>query len=184
MAGSHKALFGAGCFWCIEAVFTELQGVLSVKPGYAGGTMKNPDYRSVCIGTTGHAEVALITFDPALITFDELLEVFWCTHDPTTLNRQGHDVGTQYRSVIFCFDEEQMGKAQEYKQRLDTSGLFGAPIVTEISPMAEFYPAETYHQDYYANNPDQGYCQFVIKPKLDKFRDAFRGKLKPAVLRS
>ena len=171
-------VLGAGCFWCVEAVFTELNGVLKVTPGYTGGRMVDPDYKSVCTGTTGHAEVAEVVYDPAVITVDELLEVFWQTHDPTTLNRQGHDVGDQYRSAIFYSNDEQRRKAEGYKARLDSTGAFNAPIVTEITALTKFYPAENYHNDYYANNPDQGYCQYVIRPKVEKFRKAFADKLK------
>ncbi|MBL7963392.1 MAG: peptide-methionine (S)-S-oxide reductase MsrA [Flavobacteriales bacterium] len=171
------ATLGAGCFWCVEAVFTELKGVRSVTSGYMGGHVKDPDYKRVCTGTTGHAEVARIIYDPKVISFDELLEVFWLTHDPTTLNRQGNDVGTQYRSVIFTHSQEQMDKARAYKQKLDESAAYPAPIVTEIVPAEVFYPAENYHQDYYAQNPDQGYCRYVIRPKLEKFRKVFAEKL-------
>ncbi|HRH39063.1 MAG TPA: peptide-methionine (S)-S-oxide reductase MsrA [Flavobacteriales bacterium] len=169
---------GAGCFWCVEAVFVELKGVKSVTSGYMGGTVKNPSYREVCTGTTGHAEVARIVYDPAVLSADELLEVFWQTHDPTTLNRQGADVGTQYRSAIFYHTEAQRNIAEAYKKKLDESGAFRAPITTEVSPAGAFYPAEDYHQNYYALNGEQGYCQMVIKPKLDKFRKVFADKLK------
>jgi peptide-methionine (S)-S-oxide reductase len=169
---------GAGCFWCVEAVFLELKGVLSVESGYMGGAVKDPTYREVCTGRTGHAEVARITFDTTAITVDELLEVFWQTHDPTTLNRQGADVGTQYRSAIFFHNPEQQRKAEHYKAALDATGAFRGPIVTEITPATTFYKAEDYHQNYYAQNGEQGYCQMVIRPKLDKFRKAFPGKLK------
>jgi peptide-methionine (S)-S-oxide reductase len=169
---------GAGCFWCVEAVFTELKGVKSVMPGYTGGQTLEPDYKSVCSGTTGHAEVAQVIFDPRVITVDELLEVFWQTHDPTTLNRQGHDVGTQYRSAIFFHSTEQRDKALRYKAELDKSGAFAGPIVTEVTAIGTFYPAENYHRDYYANNPDQGYCQYVIRPKVEKLRKVFANKLK------
>lgn len=171
-------LLGAGCFWCVEAVFTELKGVLEVMPGYAGGATANPDYTSVCTGTTGHAEVARITYDPSVISFDELLEVFWQTHDPTTRDRQGHDVGTQYRSVIFCTTAEQLERAGHYKTELDRSGAFERPVVTEIANAPTFHAAENYHRDYFANNPDQGYCQWVIRPKVEKFRKVFAAKLK------
>ncbi len=174
----ESATFGAGCFWCVEAVFSELKGVHSVVSGYSGGHDPDPDYREVCSGESGHAEVCQITYDPGVITFGELLEVFWQTHDPTTLNRQGADRGTQYRSVIFYHDAEQQRQATEYKKRLDASGAFNDPIVTEISPYTDFYKAEPYHQDYYANNSQQGYCQFVIVPKLEKFRKVFAEKLK------
>jgi peptide-methionine (S)-S-oxide reductase len=172
------ATFGAGCFWCIEAVFQELKGVKKVVSGYTGGRVPNPTYQQVCNGDTGHAEVAQITYDPTEITFPELLEVFWKTHDPTTLNRQGNDTGTQYRSAIFTHDDEQKRLAQEYKAKLDASGAFNRPIVTEITPLGQFYPAEGYHQNYYRLNSSQGYCQFVIVPKLAKFREVFRDKLK------
>jgi len=172
------ATLGEGCFWCAEAVFQELKGVISVESGYMGGDVANPSYRLVCTGTTGHAEMAKITYDPSIITYKELLEVFWKTHDPTTLNRQGNDVGTQYRSVIFYQNEEQKKEAEHYKQRLTESGAYPNPIVTEISPAGPYYEAEDYHQDYYSLNPKKGYCQYVIQPKLEKFRAAFADKLK------
>ena len=178
--GSALATFGAGCFWCVEAVFQRLEGVISVESGYAGGTVVNPTYEQVCTGTTGHAEVCRIRFDPAKISYKTLLEVFWKTHDPTTLNRQGNDVGTQYRSVIFFHDETQKALAETYKRELDASGAWDRPIVTEISPAATFYKAENYHQNYYNNNPGKGYCAMVIAPKLEKFRTVFEDKLKPA----
>lgn len=177
-AGTDTIVLGAGCFWCVEAVFVELKGVKSVMPGYTGGAMPNPDYKSVCTGETGHAEVAEVVFDPAVITLDELLEVFWQTHDPTTLNRQGADVGTQYRSAIFYRNAEQKATAEHYKAELDKSGAFDRPVTTEITVLTKFYPAENYHRDYYANNPEQGYCQMVIRPKVEKFRKAFANKLK------
>ncbi|HAA00903.1 MAG TPA: peptide-methionine (S)-S-oxide reductase [Flavobacteriales bacterium] len=176
--GLESATLGAGCFWCIEAVYLELKGVKSVVSGYAGGHVDKPTYEEICRGTTGHAEVARIVFDPKVISFDELLEVFWQIHDPTTLNRQGNDVGTQYRSVIFYHNEEQKNSAEKYKMQLDTSGAWDKPIVTEISPLTNFFPAENYHQNYYNNNPNQGYCRFVIAPKMDKFRKVFKEKLK------
>lgn len=176
-----KATFGSGCFWCTEAVFQDLAGVESVVSGYAGGHIKNPAYREVCEGRTGHAEVVQITYDPDVVTFETLLEVFWKTHDPTTLNRQGNDVGTQYRSVVFYHDEEQKELAQQYKEKLNASGAFSNPIVTEISPIDVFYPAEAYHQNYYKNNPEQGYCSFVIRPKMNKFKQVFSEKLKETV---
>jgi peptide-methionine (S)-S-oxide reductase len=176
---TDTATFGAGCFWCVDAIFRELDGVMSVTAGYAGGHTQDPDYKSVCSGTTGHAEVAQIVYDPKKISYDELLEVFWQTHDPTTLNRQGADVGTQYRSVIFHHNAEQKQKAERYKAELDQSGAWDKPIITEIGPLERFYPAENYHQDYYAANPDAGYCQYVIRPKLEKFRKVFADKLKP-----
>ena len=172
------ATFGNGCFWCTEAVFQELKGVSKVVSGYTGGHKLNPTYKEVCSGNTGHAEVLQITFDPKLISFKELLEVFWGTHDPTTLNRQGNDVGTQYRSVIFYHNEEQKRLAVEYKKRLDESGAYDDPIVTEITAYEKFYAAEDYHQNYYKLNPNQGYCSYVIRPKVEKFKKAFADKLK------
>jgi len=175
---TDTATFGAGCFWCVEAVFRELKGVISVSPGYAGGTVKNPSYREVCTGNTGHAEVCQIVYDPALIKFDDLLEVFWQTHDPTTLNKQGNDVGNQYRSVIFFHNNHQKETAEYYKKKLNDSGAFRSAIVTEIVPFSNYYPAEDYHKDYYEKNPDQPYCTYVILPKLEKFHKAFKSKLK------
>ncbi|MEM6845078.1 MAG: peptide-methionine (S)-S-oxide reductase MsrA [Bacteroidota bacterium] len=175
-----QVTLGSGCFWCTEAVFQDVAGVSSVVSGYSGGHIKNPAYREVCSGRTGHAEVVQITYDPSVISYDELLEIFWKTHDPTTLNRQGADVGTQYRSVVFYHDEEQKQLAEAYKQKLNESGAFTDPIVTEISPLDTFYPAEDYHQNYYKNNPEQGYCSFVIRPKVDKFKQVFSEKLKTA----
>jgi peptide-methionine (S)-S-oxide reductase len=172
------ATLGAGCFWCVEAVFLELQGVQRVVSGYAGGTVDNPTYYEVCSGTTGHAEVIQITFDPTVITFADLLYVFWRTHDPTTLNRQGPDVGTQYRSAIFYHSEQQRVIAEKSKQETDASGLWPRPIVTEIVPFTRFYPAEDYHQDFYRRNPYQPYCLFIIDPKMQKFRKGFQQKLK------
>lgn len=169
---------GAGCFWCVEAVFLELEGVLSVKPGYMGGQLEHPTYEQVCSGTTGHAEVARVEFDPSVLPITALLEVFWKTHDPTTLNRQGADVGTQYRSVVFYHTEQQAKVASELKAALDKSGAYKAPIVTEIAAASTFYPAENYHHDYYARNGDQGYCRMVIRPKLEKFRTVFAERLK------
>ena len=175
---TDTATFGAGCFWCVEAIFQELKGVHSVKSGYAGGFVKNPSYKEVCTGRTGHAEVAQIVYDPSVISFEELLEVFWKTHDPTTLNRQGADVGTQYRSAVFFHNEEQKEKAAFYMKKLDESGAFQNPIVTTIEPYENYYEAEDYHQDYYNNNGSQGYCRMVIQPKVEKFRKAFSEKLK------
>jgi len=177
-AETGVATFGAGCFWCVEAVFLELQGVLSVESGYCGGTVENPTYKQICTGTTGHAEVCQIRYDPAKITFDELLEVFWKTHDPTTPNRQGNDAGTQYRSVVFFHDDGQKTLAEERKRQLDAAGIWQDPIVTEISPYTIFYKAEDYHQQYYNRNPEAGYCQVVIRPKVEKFRQVFKDKLK------
>ncbi|MDA1194952.1 MAG: peptide-methionine (S)-S-oxide reductase MsrA [Planctomycetota bacterium] len=175
---TRVATFGAGCFWCVEAVFVELKGVLSVKPGYMGGHVEAPTYEQVCGKLTGHAEVAHIEYDPAVIGFKELLEVFWKTHDPTTLNQQGADHGPQYRSAVYFHDAEQQRLAQAYKEALDASGAFSGPIVTEITEAATFWPAEQYHHDYYARNPDGGYCMAVIRPKIEKFRKAFAEKLK------
>jgi peptide-methionine (S)-S-oxide reductase len=163
---TQLATFGGGCFWCVEAVFERLPGVKTVTSGYAGGTTKNPTYREVCRGDTGHAEVTQIEFDPGVITFEQLLKVFWAAHDPTTLNRQGADVGTQYRSVIFYHDEAQRLAAT--KSKAEAQAEFADPIVTEIAPLEKFYPAEEYHQDYYRRNPAQSYCQAVIPPKLAK----------------
>jgi len=175
---TETATFGTGCFWCTEAIFQELKGVLKVTSGYSGGTVKNPSYEDVCTGTTGHAECLQVVYDPAVISYDELLEVFWESHDPTSLNRQGNDVGTQYRSVIFYHNAEQKKKAEEYKAKLDKSGAYDKPIVTEISRYAAFYAAEDYHQDYYRLHGSQPYCTFVIRPKVEKFEMVFKDKLK------
>ena len=174
----ETATFGSGCFWCTEAVFQQLKGVSSVVSGYSGGHAKNPSYEQVCTGRTGHAEVCQIQFDPEQIPFEELLDVFFNTHDPTTLNRQGNDVGTQYRSVIFYHSERQKQIAERVKAELGESGTWKNPIVTEILPFEKFYPAEDYHQNYFRNNPNQGYCRLVISPKLDKFQKVFKLKLK------
>ena len=175
---ADTATFGTGCFWCTEVIFQELDGVLKVTSGYSGGTVENPTYKEVCEGNTGHAEVIQIVYDPSKITYDELLEAFWQSHDPTTLNRQGNDVGPQYRSVIFYHNTEQKEKAEKYKAELDKSKAFDNPIVTEISPFSKFYVAENYHQDYYNNNGSQPYCYYVIRPKLEKFNKVFKDKLK------
>lgn len=172
------AIFGAGCFWCVEAVFQRIDGVEQVISGYSGGFIKNPPYREVCEGTTGHAEVCMLRFDPKKVSYETLLSVFWQTHDPTTLNRQGNDVGTQYRSAIFYMNESQKELAEKYKKELDASGAFKAPIVTEITAYSNFYPAEDYHQNYYNENGSQPYCQFVIAPKLEKFEKVFGSKLR------
>lgn len=172
------ATLGAGCFWCVEAVFQSLKGVDSVVSGYSGGQIKNPSYKEVCSGQTGHAEVTQIYFNPNIISFTELLEVFWQTHNPTTLNRQGNDVGTQYRSVIFYHTETQKQIAQNLKDKLNISGAWENPVVTEISPFQSFYKAEDYHQDYYNLNQEQPYCQMVVKPKIEKFKKAFSDKIK------
>ncbi len=177
-SGNDTATFGGGCYWCVEAVYQELEGVVSVTSGFSGGQRENPNYEQVCSGATGHAEVVQIVYDPSKISFDELLEVFWTVHDPTTLNRQGADVGTQYRSVIFYHNDEQKLLAEKYKKELGASGAWDRPIVTEISPATKFYSAEKYHQEYYKNNPNQPYCSFVIQPKVEKFRKVFKDKLK------
>ena len=176
---TDTAYLAAGCFWCIEAIFQQLDGVISVASGYTAGTLKNPTYKEVCSGSTGHAEAARIVFDPTKISFDELLEVFWKTHDPTTLNRQGADVGSQYRSGIYYTSENQNIIASKYKTELNTSGAFDKPIVTEIIPFdGVFYEAEDYHQNYYNQNGEQGYCRMVIQPKVEKFKKVFPDKLK------
>ncbi len=177
-SGPQKATFGGGCFWCTEAIFLGLKGVSKVQSGYAGGTVKNPTYKQVCTGTTGHAEVIQITYDPAQVSYEDLLEVFWNTHDPTTLNRQGADEGTQYRSVIFYHNEEQKRIAEQYKKQLAASHVYSDPIVTEIKPLTDFYVAEDYHQNYFALNQQAGYCQYVIRPKVEKFKKHFASKLK------
>lgn len=176
--GYETITLAGGCFWCTEAVFAALKGVQSVMPGYAGGHVKNPSYNAVCAGTTGHAECAQIIYDPKECALDTILDVHFKTHDPTTLNRQGNDVGTQYRSVIFYTDAEQKKAAEEYLAALDASGYYDAKIVTEIKPLDVFYPAETYHQDYFANNPDQAYCVHVVAKKVDKFHRLFPDKVK------
>lgn len=178
--GLSKATFGGGCFWCTEAVFLRLNGVERVVSGYSGGHVNNPTYQAVTTGLTGHAEVIQITYDVNIISFDELLEVFFKTHDPTTLNRQGNDVGTQYRSVVFYHDEQQRERAEYYKSKLDEQRVFDDPIVTEISELEVFYPAENYHQNYYALNKRKNpYCRVVITPKVDKLKRVFKDKLKP-----
>ncbi len=174
----ETATFGAGCFWCVEAQFQLLDGVASVKSGYSGGSIKNPSYKEVCNGTTGHAEVCQIEFDPTKISYDEMLAAFWKTHDPTQLNRQGNDVGTQYRSVIYCHNEKQKELAEKYKKELNASGAWDKPIVTEISPFTVFYKAEDYHQNYYNQNGQESYCSYVIQPKVEKFKKIFENKLK------
>jgi peptide-methionine (S)-S-oxide reductase len=177
-SGLQVATFGNGCFWCTEAIFQRLDGVEKVVSGYSGGKVKNPTYKEVCSGLTGHAEVIQITYDPKKISFDELLEVFWKTHDPTTLNRQGADEGTQYRSAVFYHTEEQKQLATDYRKKLDASGAFDNPIVTEITTFTEFYPAEDYHQNYFNLNGTAPYCSFVIQPKIEKFQKVFKSKLK------
>lgn len=172
------ATFGAGCFWCVEAVFQQLDGVLKVESGYTGGHVKNPTYREVCDGTTGHAEVCRITYNPAKLRYEQLLEVFWKTHDPTTPNQQGYDIGTQYRSAIFYHDEEQKRLAEKYKKELNDAKAFAKPIVTEITAAVEFYKAEDYHQNYFNTNPGDRYCRAIIQPKIDKVRKVFAEQLK------
>lgn len=179
----EKATFGGGCFWCTEAVFQDLAGVQKVESGYAGGHMENPTYKQVTSGTTGHAEVLQITYDPAIISYDELLEVFWSTHDPTTLNRQGNDIGPQYRSIVLYHNDEQREKAEKYLKELNASGAFNDPIVTTIEPLQEFYPAEDYHQNYFNTHGNEPYCSFVIRPKVEKFKKVFADKLKPGTVK-
>ena len=175
---SERATLGGGCFWCLEAVYDRLQGVTDVVSGYAGGPRANPTYEQVCSGATGHAEVVQVTFDPEVTSFREILEVFFAIHDPTTLNRQGADVGTQYRSVIFYHSDEQKRVAEDVMRELSEQKLWDDAIVTELAPAPEFYPAEEYHQQYFERNPNQGYCQVVVAPKVAKFRSKFSAKLK------
>jgi len=174
----HIATFGTGCFWCTEAVFESLEGVENVVSGFSGGDVKNPSYREVTGGRTGHAEVCQVHFDPRRISFEDLLDVFWHTHDPTTLNRQGNDVGPMYRSAVFYHSEEQKEAAEKSKSAMNASGTFEDPIVTEITEFTGFYKAEAYHQDYFKNNPNQPYCTFVVNPKLEKFKAKYQDKLK------
>ncbi len=174
----EKVTLGGGCFWCTEAVYLELKGVVEVKPGYSGGNIKNPTYEQVCTETTGHAEVIQITFDPKIVTFTKIMEVFFMTHNPTTLNRQGNDVGTQYRSAIFYHSEKQKETAEKIIQLFNEEKVYDKPIVTEITEFDKFYPAEDYHVNYFARNKTQGYCQFVIAPKMEKFKEIFKDKLK------
>ena len=178
MPDHEFATLAGGCFWCLEAVFQELEGVTLVESGYMGGKARNPTYQQVCSGDTGHAEVVQITFDPAIASFSEVMDVFFAIHDPTTLNRQGNDVGTQYRSAIFYHNEEQKQKAEHYKAELNKSGAYDKPIVTEIAAYTKFYPAEDYHQNYYATHGSQPYCYLVIRPKVEKFEKVFAKKLK------
>ncbi len=180
---SHSlATFGSGCFWCTEAVFQQVAGVKSVVSGYSGGQMANPDYRSVCNGNTGHAECIQIEFDPDVIAYSDLVGMFFKSHDPTTLNRQGNDAGTQYRSVIFYHSDEQKQTAEKWIKELDAAKIFPSRIVTQVAPAVTFYPAEQYHQNYYQSNSGQSYCHFVIAPKLAKFQKEFRAKLRPEVI--
>ena len=174
----ETATFGGGCFWCLEAAFEEFDGVVEVVSGYAGGHTTKPTYHEVCRGDTGHAEVVQVTFDPSRVTYDDLLGVFFSIHDPTTVDRQGADVGSQYRSVIFTASDAQAAAAHEMIRQLAAEKVFAAPIVTQVAPLTIFYPAEAYHQDYFRRNPDQGYCQVVIAPKLAKFRQHYRERLK------
>lgn len=175
---TDTATFGTGCFWCTEAVFESLEGVVKATSGYSGGNVSNPTYEQVCSGNTGHAECIQVVFDPQKISYDELLQVFWESHDPTTLNRQGADVGTQYRSVIFYHNQNQKQLAETYKQKLNSENTFGKPVVTEITAAQKFYPAENYHQEYFKLNGHEPYCQFVIQPKVEKIRKIFSDKLK------
>jgi len=172
------ATLGGGCFWCTEAVFSEIKGVLKVAPGYSGGSLANPTYEQVSTESTGHAEVVQITFDPGIISFREILEVFFATHDPTTLNRQGADVGTQYRSVLFYHDREQKATVEKLIEELNNAKINGAPIVTKVEPFEAFYKAEDYHKDYFKNHPERPYCRLVIAPKIDKLRKNYRDELK------
>jgi peptide-methionine (S)-S-oxide reductase len=176
--GNEIAILGAGCFWCIETIFQQLNGVFSVKSGYTGGVVKNPSYNEVCNGITGHAEVARIEFDPKVISFTEILEVFWRVHDPTTLNRQGGDIGTQYRSAIFFTSNTQKESAEKHKTKLNESGIYPNQVVTEITLLDVFYPAEDYHNDYFNLHGDEQYCKLVIQPKIEKFKEVFQEKLK------
>jgi len=175
---TEQITLGGGCFWCLEAVYESLNGVIDVESGYAGGNTENPNYRDVCTGSTGHAEVVQVTYNPQKISFTEILEVFFTVHDPTTIDRQGMDVGSQYRSVIFYHTEEQRKTAEEVISQLNSLKIFRNPIVTQVQQLINYYPAEDYHQDYFSNNPNSGYCQFTIVPKLDKMKKYFSKKLK------
>lgn len=175
---TEKAYFATGCFWCTEAIFQKLKGVTRVTPGYSGGEVADPTYEEVCTGTTGHAECIEIEFNPEAISYSQLLEIFWYTHDPTTLNRQGNDIGTQYRSAIFFLNETQREQAEQSKQALESSHAYDSPIVTEITQFEKFYPAEDYHKDYFTKNPDQGYCQVIISPKVTEFRQKYLNLLR------
>lgn len=176
--GYEVATLGSGCFWCIEAIYQDVQGIKNVRSGFSGGHIAEPSYQQATSGTSGHAEVIQFYYNPEIITFPEILEIFWATHDPTTLNRQGNDVGPQYRSAVFYHNDKQKDEASYFKARLDEEKAFDKPIVTEITPFSNFYQAEEYHQNYYKLNSNQGYCQYVIKPKVDKFKKAFADKLK------
>jgi peptide-methionine (S)-S-oxide reductase len=177
-ANIDTATFGAGCFWCVEAAFLSVKGVISVRSGYSGGQVKNPTYKEVCSGLTGHAEVAQIVYDTTVLTYEELLQMFWKVHDPTQLNRQGNDIGTQYRSVIFYHNDQQKDKAVYYKKALNDSAAYSQPVVTEIAPFDVFYPAEDYHTNYYQLHPEEQYCKLVVGPKVEKFKQVFAEKLK------
>ena len=172
------ATLAGGCFWCMEAIFDELEGVVSVESGYSGGHVENPTYHQVCDGDTGHAEVVQVRFDPAVLTYHDLLTIFFTMHDPTTLNRQGNDVGTQYRSAIFFHDAEQEKIARQVMKEIEAAKIWDAPLVTEVTAFQVFYPAEDYHQEYYSNNPFQPYCQYAVRPKIAKFRQKFAARLK------
>lgn len=176
--GVEQATLGGGCFWCTEAVYLQLNGVVDVKPGYSGGHVRNPSYREVCNETTGHAEVVQVTFNPEIVSFSEILDVFFKTHDPTTLNRQGNDVGTQYRSAVFYHSAEQKQIAEKVIRQLETEKVYHAPIVTEVTAFTAFYPAEDYHVNYFERNKNQPYCRFVVAPKVEKFKTVFQDKLK------
>jgi peptide-methionine (S)-S-oxide reductase len=177
--GTDTITFGSGCFWCTEAIFQQVKGVEKVISGYGGGHVENPTYEQVCDKSTGHAEVCQLIYDPKQVSIDELLEIFWQTHDPTTINQQGNDVGPQYRSVVFYRNAEQKERAEHYLSELTKSGAFSKPIVTTIEPFKNFYPAENYHQNYYNSNSNQPYCSYVIRPKMEKFEKVFKDKLKP-----
>ena len=164
------AVFGAGCFWCIEAIFSQVEGIKDISVGYTGGHTKSPTYEEICKGNTGHAEVMRIEYDPSVVNYEDLLKIFWETHDPTTLNRQGNDIGTQYRSAIYYSNTEQKKIAENYKNQLEKDKVFKSKIVTEITELGTYYEAENYHQDYYSNNKNQPYCRYVIKPKIEKFK--------------
>lgn len=178
-ADIEKATLAGGCFWCLEAVYDGMRGVVSVESGYMGGSVADPDYEQVCSGTTGHAEVVQVSFEPQVVSFRELLEVFFVIHDPTTLNRQGNDMGTQYRSAVFCHSPAQQAEARAVIEELQAQGVWGAPFVTQVVPAERFWIAEDYHQEYFARNPQQPYCQFVVAPKVQKFRKLFLARLKP-----
>ena len=179
MSKTETATLGGGCFWCLEAVYDELQGVISVESGYMGGRIEKPTYREVCTGTTGHVEVVQVMFDPEIVSYREILEIFFAIHDPTSLDRQGNDVGEQYRSVIFYHGESQRATAEEVMRELEAEKIWSSPIVTELRPAATFYVAEDYHQEYFEHNPNQPYCSFVVSPKVAKFRKKYAAKLKP-----